>query len=71
MFALECLRSAGETYENSEHVRRGCEFLLSKQREDGGWSESFQVSTEINKPLHYPYASIRYLKTNPFRAANK
>ncbi|TVY23987.1 Lanosterol synthase [Lachnellula hyalina] len=42
MFALESLASIGETYENSEHVRKGCEFLISKQRDDGGWSESYR-----------------------------
>ncbi|EDP50566.1 hypothetical protein KXW98_008104 [Aspergillus fumigatus] len=52
MFALECLRSAGETYENSEHVRRGCEFLLSKQRKDGGWSESFQSCEQMTYIEH-------------------
>ena len=44
MFALESLYSIGETYENSKYSKRGCEFLLSKQREDGGWSESYKVS---------------------------
>jgi lanosterol synthase len=43
MFALESLASIGETYENSEHVRKGCDFFISKQREDGGWSESYRV----------------------------
>ncbi|KAL4882678.1 terpenoid cyclases/protein prenyltransferase alpha-alpha toroid [Aspergillus karnatakaensis] len=42
MFALESLASVGETYHNSAAARRGCEFLLSKQRSDGGWSESFE-----------------------------
>jgi lanosterol synthase len=43
MFALEGLASVGETYENSEHVRKGCDFFISKQRSDGGWSESYKV----------------------------
>ena len=43
MFALESLASIGETYENSEHVRKGCDFFISKQREDGGWSESYKA----------------------------
>lgn len=41
MFALESLASIGETYQNSEPSRRGCEFLLSKQMDDGGWGESY------------------------------
>ena len=44
MFALESLASIGEFYSNSSHARRGCDFLVSKQREDGGWSESYKVS---------------------------
>ena len=51
MFALESLASIGETYENSSHSKRGCEFLLSKQREDGGWSESYRVSTSCHNIL--------------------
>lgn len=43
MFALESLASVGETYENSERVRRGCHFFLDKQMEDGGWGESYRV----------------------------
>lgn len=44
-FALESLASVGETYANSSHSRRGCEFLLSKQRDDGGWSEHYKVGS--------------------------
>jgi lanosterol synthase len=44
MFALESLASIGHTYSNSEYSRKGCEFLISKQRLDGGWSESYKVS---------------------------
>ena len=43
MFAIESLASIGETYENSENVRKGCDFFVSKQRADGGWSESYKV----------------------------
>ncbi|EEB05605.1 lanosterol synthase Erg7 [Schizosaccharomyces japonicus yFS275] len=41
MFATESLAIVGRTYANNEHQKRACEFLLSKQREDGGWSESY------------------------------
>lgn len=44
MFALEALATEGEYYDNSEVVKRGCDFLVSKQREDGGWSESMKSS---------------------------
>jgi lanosterol synthase len=43
MFALESLQCVGETYENSEMVKRGCDFLLEKQMDDGGWGESYKV----------------------------
>lgn len=50
MFALESLASIGETHENSESVRRACNFLLSHQRSDGGWSESYKVSYALSNP---------------------
>jgi lanosterol synthase len=43
MFALESLACVGEHYTTSDCARRACEFLISKQCEDGGWSESFKV----------------------------
>nr|POE87318.1 lanosterol synthase [Quercus suber] len=42
MFALESLATQGETYANSERVRRACQFFLDKQNEDGGWGESYR-----------------------------
>lgn len=44
MFALESMAMIGETYANGKVSRLGCHFLLSKQRADGGWSESYKVS---------------------------
>ncbi len=43
MFALQSLCLAGETYETSDSVRRACDYLVSKQRADGGWGESYKV----------------------------
>lgn len=43
MFAMESLASIGEFYGNSEYVKKGCDFFISKQRRDGGWSESYKV----------------------------
>ncbi|KAF8400110.1 hypothetical protein HHK36_013406 [Tetracentron sinense] len=40
-FALGGLTAAGKTYYNSPTVRKGVEFLLSSQRESGGWGESY------------------------------
>lgn len=42
-FALESLSLVGETYETSEASHRACEFLIQKQRKDGGWGESYKV----------------------------
>jgi len=42
MFALESLASVGETYENSPRVNKACAFLIGKQRDDGGWGESYK-----------------------------
>jgi squalene cyclase len=32
----------------SQSVRKGCDFLLSKQMSDGGWGESYKVSRIIH-----------------------
>ncbi|KAB2110056.1 Lanosterol synthase [Alternaria gaisen] len=42
MFALESLKCSGEQYENSERVRRACQFFLDKQMDDGGWGETYK-----------------------------
>ncbi|PLW21794.1 hypothetical protein PCANC_02923 [Puccinia coronata f. sp. avenae] len=42
MFGLEGLSVNQESYENSIRAQRGCQFLLDRQRIDGGWSESFE-----------------------------
>lgn len=47
MFALESLASVGDSYKNSRASRRGCDFLISKQRDDGGWSESYKVRVSL------------------------
>jgi lanosterol synthase len=57
MFALESLASVGETYENSERVKRGCDFLLSKQMPDGGWGESYK-SSELKRYVHHDQSQV-------------
>ena len=42
-FAMESLSSVGENYQNSERMKKACEFLLSKQMNDGGWGESYRA----------------------------
>lgn len=43
---MECLAAAGEAYADSGHQRAACEFLVERQREDGGWGESY-LSCEL------------------------
>lgn len=47
MFALESLSLAGKNCSNSKEVRKACEFLIGKQKEDGGWGETFEVRTNF------------------------
>jgi len=46
-FALESLALGGEYYSNSPAVRRACDFLLSKQREDGGWVKVTRLANSV------------------------
>ncbi|KAK5161889.1 hypothetical protein LTS14_000234 [Recurvomyces mirabilis] len=55
-FALESLATQGETYANSERVRRACQFFLDRQNEDGGWGESYK-SCETGKWCQHPDGS--------------
>nr|AAS01523.1 putative beta-amyrin synthase [Centella asiatica] len=51
-FALAGLASVGQTYENSETVRKAVKFFLSTQNEEGGWGESLEsCPSEIFTPL--------------------
>ena len=60
MFAAESLASVGETYSNSDRLRKACEFLLSKQMADGGWGESYR-SCEICE--YVPHANSQVVNT--------
>lgn len=42
MFALEALSTVGRTCTNDDVVKKGCEFLVARQRPDGGWSEGME-----------------------------
>jgi len=56
-FALESLALVGETYQTSEHSRRACIFLLSKQRNNGGWGESYK-SCEQNTWVEHEESQV-------------
>ncbi|XP_051113920.1 cycloartenol Synthase-like isoform X2 [Andrographis paniculata] len=45
-FGIKGLIAGGKTFGNSFHVRKACEFLLSKQLPNGGWGESFLSSQD-------------------------
>ncbi|KAK6142699.1 hypothetical protein DH2020_023047 [Rehmannia glutinosa] len=55
-FALGGLAAAGKTYNNCPAVRKGVDFLLKSQRNDGGWGESYlscpKKGDRDPKPLH-------------------
>lgn len=40
-FALKWLIAAGKTWNNSAAIRKGIEFLLNSQLDDGGCGESY------------------------------
>ncbi|KAG0678855.1 terpene cyclase [Pichia californica] len=44
MFALEALADINLKYNNSDVVKKGCDFLVSRQLDDGGWGESMKSS---------------------------
>jgi lanosterol synthase len=56
-FALESLAHAGESYANSERVRRACHFFLDKQMEDGGWGETYR-SCETGVWCQHPQSQV-------------
>ena len=62
-FALESLSLAGENYSNSSAVQRACKFLLSHQREDGGWGESYKVSQEPILPFRDVVDTLEFFQT--------
>ncbi|GKV20470.1 hypothetical protein SLEP1_g30594 [Rubroshorea leprosula] len=40
-FGIKGLVAAGRTFQNCYSIRRACDFLLSKQLDNGGWGESY------------------------------
>ncbi|EGC40360.1 hypothetical protein DICPUDRAFT_74059 [Dictyostelium purpureum] len=50
-FGIEGLVAAGEPL-NSPNIIKACKFLVSKQRADGGWGESFKSNVTKNYVQH-------------------
>ena len=40
-FTLESLAMVHQTYQTSVHARRACDWLVSRQKSDGGWGEHY------------------------------
>lgn len=57
-WALMGLIAAGET--DSEEVHRGIEYLLSKQKQDGGWDEEAYTGTGFPGHFYIRYHGYRY-----------
>ncbi|KAF3450091.1 hypothetical protein FNV43_RR06171 [Rhamnella rubrinervis] len=58
-FAIRGLKAAGKNYNNCEAVRRGVEFLLNTQREDGGWAESYTSCTnKVYTPFEGDHSNL-------------
>ncbi|KAH8832610.1 terpenoid cyclases/protein prenyltransferase alpha-alpha toroid [Flagelloscypha sp. PMI_526] len=68
MFALESLSLVGETYTTSSYSKKACEFLIEKQREDGGWGESYKdgswaqeaIEGVFNKTCAISYPNFKF-----------
>ena len=60
-FALEAHACLGYTYGSGQtvpaQVKKGCDFLISQQMEDGGWGENFE-SCEIREYLSSEVSQI-------------
>ncbi|KAK5826744.1 hypothetical protein PVK06_021673 [Gossypium arboreum] len=51
-FALLGLKAAGKNFKNCLAIRKGVDFLLKTQREDGGWGESYlSCPTRVYTPI--------------------
>ncbi|XP_021761814.1 beta-amyrin synthase-like [Chenopodium quinoa] len=56
-FALKGLAVTGKTYDNCAAIRKGVEFLLATQMEDGGWGESY-LSCHKEKLVPLPKSNL-------------
>lgn len=54
-FALGGLAAGGKTYYNCAAVRKGVDFLLTTQKEDGGWGESY---ISCPNKVNYSYIAL-------------
>ena len=58
-FALGALTAVGKTYDNSESIRKGVDFLLKIQCSDGGWGESYlSCPKKVNRVVQNIHITI-------------
>ncbi|KAJ5710308.1 hypothetical protein N7488_004464 [Penicillium malachiteum] len=57
LFAMQSLELVDQTWQTSEHVRKSCEFLLRKQKNDGGWGEHYS-SCELEKYIQHEKSQV-------------
>lgn len=57
MFAVDSLCSVGGSYASDKDVRRACDFLITKQLDDGGWGETFE-SCELGVYTQAPCGQV-------------
>ncbi|KAF8413572.1 hypothetical protein HHK36_001563 [Tetracentron sinense] len=63
-FAVGGLVTGGKTYNNSRAIRKACEFLLSTQRDSGGWGESY-----LSCPTKVKYTPLEGNRSNVVHTA--
>lgn len=56
-FALDALETVHETYHTSASIRRACEWLVSKQKNDGGWGEHYS-SCELREYVQHEKSQV-------------
>ena len=56
-FALEGLELVHQTYQSSVHARRACDWLVLKQKDDGGWGEHYS-SCEVEEYIEHEKSQV-------------
>ena len=56
-FALESLEMVRQTYQMSVYALRACDWLVSKQKSDGGWGEHYS-SCEVKEYVQHDKSQV-------------
>ena len=68
---VDIFRSLGYTEDNSEIVRTGTQYLLSRQNAEGAWGENHQLSGSAYDSMHPTSCAIWALRARTFPADTK